>query len=282
MFHSLIRTLEEIQKEPCRWVKQPVSCFLCFERVNANVPCHANLKMTLQVAYESKFSESCSIIIYCAERTAYTWQRELCSNGSLQAGAALKLSFMVSVQTEGVGWACPALALVPSVCAVVPQQTDAQAARRPSGGSSRSEPATASSSVCPCTYVLSWLCPLGRVKAFPLHVQPCWEVSKSVGSGCTAPQFCIWPLVLLCCAGPVFSACCPANFDFSFPFQVKNILIISCTVFWVCSGNCLINTVFCLFISSGCVLGQSTLFWDCYVAHWYVLFPGWKYSVCIY
>lgn len=63
--------------------------------------------MTLQVAYESKFSESCSRIIYCAERTAYTWQRavetELCSNGSLQAGAALKLPFVVSVQTEGVG-----------------------------------------------------------------------------------------------------------------------------------------------------------------------------------
>lgn len=35
MFHSLIRKLE-IKEDPCRWVKQPVSCSLCFGRVNAN------------------------------------------------------------------------------------------------------------------------------------------------------------------------------------------------------------------------------------------------------
>ncbi|KAI1236860.1 hypothetical protein IHE44_0015116 [Lamprotornis superbus] len=41
-------------------------------------------------------------------------------------------------------------------------QTDAQGALRHSGDSLRSEPTTASSSVCPCMYVLGCLCPLRR------------------------------------------------------------------------------------------------------------------------
>lgn len=196
MFHSLIRTLEEIQKEPCRWVKQPVSCFLCFGRVNANVPCHANLKNDIAGGiWKQIFRKLQYNYLLCREHCVHLAQRgrnELCSHGSLQAGAALKASLCAVCADQVCGvWVFPSLALVPSLCALVPQQTDVQAARRPCGGSLRSEPATASSSVSPCEYVLSWLCPLGRVKDFPLGVQPMGglKVPKSVGSGCTASRF---------------------------------------------------------------------------------------------
>lgn len=142
------------------------------------------LKMTLQVAYKSKFLESFNINIYCAECTAYTWQSavetKLCWRWKPASWGCFKGFLFCCLYRQSVWGVGPALPCSPDpLCALVPQQTDAQGALRRSGDCSRSEPTTASSSVCPCMCVLGCLCPLRRVKAFPLGVQLSWEVSRS-------------------------------------------------------------------------------------------------------
>lgn len=173
--------------------------------------------MMLQVACESKFLESCNIIIYCAERTAYTWQSmvetKLCWKWKpARAGAVLKA---VCTKCLGFGFSLPLLSWPLFVLLF-------SADGRP--GSSQTfrglfeERANDSFFKCLSMYV----CPRLSVPSeggkglFSVSAALLGGLKVSKSLGCTASQFCVWPLVLLCCAGSMFSVLPTLIFPFHF------------------------------------------------------------------
>lgn len=139
------------------------------------------LKMTLQVAHESKFLESCNVIIYCVERAAYTWQSaveiELCCKWRPASWGCFKSFLLCCLHRPsvwGVGFPFPCSRALSLCCC-------ASADGRP--GSSQTfrglfeERANDSFFKCLSMYVCPELS-VPPVKAFPLAVQPYWEVSR--------------------------------------------------------------------------------------------------------